>query len=92
MLLSENINKSDSAYDFKFDTVEEAIEAIKQGEMIVIADDGIIVWSQPSGSYNTPNKGDLRHYPDADSPIYKSLIDGNTYSPDTYPDGWEIQE
>ena len=39
MLLSENINKSDSAYDFKFDTVEEAIEAIKQGEMIVIADD-----------------------------------------------------
>ena len=59
---------------------------------IVIADDGIIVWSQPSGSYNTPNKGDLRHYPDADSPIYKSLIDGNAYSPDTYPDGWEIQE
>lgn len=59
---------------------------------IVIADDGIIVWSQPSGSYNAPNKGDLRHYPNADSPIYKSLIDGNAYSPDTYPAGWEIQE
>lgn len=59
---------------------------------IVIANDGIIVWSQPSGSYNAPNKGDLRHYPNADSPIYRSLIDGNAYSPDTYPAGWEIQE
>lgn len=59
---------------------------------IVIAPDGIIVWSAPSGAYNTPNKGDLRHYPNADSPIYKSLIDGNAYSPDTYPAGWEIQE
>lgn len=59
---------------------------------IVIAPDGIIVWSAPSGAHNTPNKGDLRHYPNADSPIYKSLIDGNAYSPDTYPAGWEIQE
>ena len=59
---------------------------------VVVAPDGIIVWSAPSGAYNTPNKGDLRHYPNADSPIYKSLIDGNAYSPDTYPAGWEIQE
>ena len=59
---------------------------------IVIADDGIIVWSQPSGSYNAPNKGDLRHYPDADSSIYKSLIDGNSYSPTDYPAGWELVE
>ena len=57
---------------------------------VVIADDGIIVWSQPSGSYNAPNKGDLRHYPNADSPIYISKIDGNAYSPDTYPAGWEL--
>lgn len=59
---------------------------------VVIADDGIIVWSQPSGSYNAPNKGDLRHYPNADSPIYKSLIDGNSYSPTDYPAGWEPVE
>lgn len=59
---------------------------------VVIADDGIIVWSQPSGSYNAPNKGDLRHYPDADSSIYKSLIDGNSYSPTDYPAGWELVE
>lgn len=59
---------------------------------IRIAPDGIIVWSQPFGEYNAPDKGDLRHYPDADSPIYRSLIDDNAYSPEVYPDGWELYE
>lgn len=59
---------------------------------IVIAPDGIIVWEQPLGEYNAPDKGDLRHYPDADSPIYRSLIDDNAYSPEVYPDGWELYE
>ena len=59
---------------------------------IKIAPDGIIVWSQPFGEYNAPDKGDLRHYPDADSPIYRSLIDDNAYSPEVYPDGWELYE
>lgn len=59
---------------------------------IRIAPDGIIVWSQPFGEYNAPDKGDLRHYPYADSPIYRSLIDDNAYSPEVYPDGWELYE
>ena len=59
---------------------------------IRIAPDGIIVWEQPLGEYNAPDKGDLRHYPDADSPIYRSLIDDNAYSPEVYPDGWELYE
>lgn len=59
---------------------------------IRIAPDGIIVWSQPFGEYNAPDKGDLRHYPDPDSPIYRSLIGNNAYSPDEYPDGWELYE
>ena len=59
---------------------------------IRIAPDGIIVWSQPYGEYNAPDKGDLRHYPDSDSPIYRSLIDDNAYSPEEYPDGWELYE
>lgn len=59
---------------------------------IVIAPDGIIVWKQPTGEYDAPDKGDARHYPDADSPIYISTIDNNSYSPDTYPQGWELQE
>lgn len=57
---------------------------------IVIASDGIIVWHKPSGAYDAPNKDELRHYPDADSPVYVSLIDGNAFSPDEYPAGWEL--
>lgn len=59
---------------------------------IRIAPDGIIVWSQPFGEYNAPDKGDLRHYPDSNSPIYRSLIDDNAYSPEEYPAGWELYE
>lgn len=57
---------------------------------IVIASDGIIVWKQPKGEYDSPDKGDKRHYPDAESPVYISKIDANAYSPDSYPDGWEL--
>ena len=39
MLLSENVKDLQNTSDFKFDTVEEAIEAIKKGSMVVIADD-----------------------------------------------------
>lgn len=59
---------------------------------IVIASDGIIVWEQPRGEFDAPDKGDLRHYPDAEGPVYESTIDGNTWAPDTYPDGWTLVE
>lgn len=55
------------------------------------AGDGVDVWQQPSGAHDAYNKGDRVHYPDADGPIYVSLIDGNTWSPDAYPDGWELE-
>lgn len=57
---------------------------------IVIAPDGILVWKKPSGAHDAPNKNDLRHYPNEDSPVYRSLIDGNAYSPDEYAQGWEL--
>lgn len=56
---------------------------------IVIAPDGIIVWAQPRGEFDAPDKGDLRHFPDADGPVYRSLVDGNAYSPEAYPQNWE---
>lgn len=59
---------------------------------IDIADDGIDVWTQPTGAQNAYNKGDRVHYPAKDSPIYESLIDGNTWSPDAYPAGWKLAE
>lgn len=55
-----------------------------------MAGDGYLVWTQPTGAHNAYNTGDIVHYPTADDPLYKSLIDGNTWSPDSYPQGWEL--
>ena len=55
-----------------------------------MAGDGYLVWTQPTGAHNAYNTGDIVHYPTADDPLYKSLINGNVWSPDTYPAGWEL--
>ena len=52
-------------------------------------DDGIPVWSQPD-STNPYMTGDKVHYPDADGPVYESLIDNNVFSPEAYPQGWQL--
>lgn len=54
---------------------------------IGIDDSGYPVWSQPTGSHDAYNIGDTVNYNGA---LYKSIIDGNTYSPDEYPTGWEV--
>lgn len=59
---------------------------------IDIAGDGVDVWTQPTGAHNAYNTGDRVHYPTADDPIYVSLIDGNTWSPDVYPAGWQLEQ
>lgn len=59
---------------------------------IEVAPDGVIVWAQPHGAYDAVAKGDLRHWPDADGPVYRSLVEGNAYSPEAYPAGWELVE
>lgn len=48
---------------------------------------GYPVWSQPSGAHDAYNIGDIVNY---NGTLYKSLIDGNTWSPDAYPAGWEV--
>ena len=52
-------------------------------------DNGYPVWSQPTGAHDAYNKGDIVNY---NGVLYKSKINGNTYSPDAYPDGWEAVE
>lgn len=49
--------------------------------------DGYPVWSKPTGAHDAYNTGDIVDY---NGILYKSLIDGNVYSPDEYPQGWEI--
>ena len=48
---------------------------------------GYPVWSQPSGAHDAYNTGDIVNY---NGTLDKSLIDGNTWSPDAYPAGWEV--
>lgn len=47
------------------------------------------VWSRPSGAHDAYNMGDIVNY---NGTLYKSLIDGNTYSPEEYAQGWEVAE
>lgn len=51
----------------------------------------IPVWRQPTVAQDAYMMGDRVHYPDADSPVYRSLIDGNVWSPADYPQGWEVE-
>lgn len=50
-------------------------------------DEGYPVWSQPTGAHDAYNKGDIVDY---NGTLYVSLMDGNAYSPDAYPAGWEV--
>lgn len=47
---------------------------------------GYPVWSQPTGAHDAYNTGDIVNY---NGVLYESTMDGNTYSPDTYPAGWK---
>lgn len=48
---------------------------------------GYPVWAQPTGAHDAYNKGDIVNY---NGTLYQSLIDGNVYSPEVYPAGWQI--
>ena len=43
-------------------------------------------WVQPTGEHDAYNVGDKVIY---EGKVYESLIDGNTWSPVDYPQGWE---
>ena len=51
---------------------------------------GYPVWQQPTGAHDAYNIGDRVHFPDADSPVYESLINANVWSPQEYPAGWQL--
>ena len=43
-------------------------------------------WVQPTGAHDAYNTGDRVTY---NGKVYESIINGNTWSPDAYPQGWE---
>ena len=54
---------------------------------IGLDEEGYPVWSQPTGAHDAYNTGDIVNY---NGTLYRSLIGGNTWSPDAYPAGWEV--
>ena len=56
-------------------------------EPIGLTDDGYPIWAQPTGAHDAYNTGDIVDY---NGILYKSIINGNTWSPDAYPEGWEV--
>lgn len=48
---------------------------------------GYPIWSKPTGAHDAYGKGDIVSY---NEKLYRSLIDGNTWSPEEYPAGWEL--
>ena len=48
---------------------------------------GYPIWSRPTGAHDAYNIGDIVNY---NGSLFRSLIDGNIYSPDEYPAGWEL--
>lgn len=54
---------------------------------IGLDDSGYPVWSKPTGAHDSYNTGDVVNYNDV---LYVSTIDGNIWSPDEYPAGWEL--
>lgn len=54
---------------------------------IGLDDSGHPVWSQPTGAHDAYNAGDVVNY---NGVLYKSLINGNIWAPDAYPQGWEV--
>lgn len=54
---------------------------------IGVSEDGYPEWVQPLGASDAYNTGDIVTHNGA---LYKSLIDGNVWSPDEYPAGWEV--
>lgn len=52
-------------------------------------DGGYPIWSQPSGAHDAYNQGDIVNY---NGNLYESLINGNVWSPDVYPAGWQVVE
>lgn len=56
-----------------------------------VAAPGMIpVWRQPTGEQDAYMTGDRVKYTDENGPVYESLIDNNTWSPEAYPTGWEM--
>lgn len=52
---------------------------------IGLGESGYPLWSEPTGAHDAYTVGDVIEF---NGILYESLINGNVYSPEAYPDGW----
>lgn len=61
--------------------------AVSLYKAIGVTEDGYAEWVQPLGASDAYNTGDIVSY---NGTLYRSTIDGNVWSPEAYPAGWEV--
>lgn len=54
-----------------------------------VTEEGYPEWVQPVGASDAYNEGDIVSY---NGVLYRSTVNGNVWSPDAYPQGWEVYE
>jgi len=62
---------------------------MRKEETYTTTESGYPEWQQPEGSHDAYNTGDIVTY---EGETYISTIDGNTWSPTEYPQGWDVYE
>lgn len=61
--------------------------AVSLYKAIGVSESGYPEWVQPLGATDVYNTGDIVSY---NGTLYISTIDGNVWSPESYPAGWEV--
>jgi len=70
------------AHTSQIDWTPDSVPALFK---LTVPDNVIAEWVQPTGSHDAYKKDDLVTF---EGDTYRSLIDANTWSPTTYPQGW----
>ena len=78
----------EAQYDIKTEITKLwlAIRELQKGE--TEGETEVKDFVQPTGAHDAYNEGDMVRFIDGN--VYRSKINANVWSPDTYPSGWEI--
>lgn len=61
--------------------------AVSLYKPVGVTESGYPEWAQPVGASDAYNTGDIVSH---NGTLYQSTIDGNVWSPEAYPQGWEL--
>lgn len=87
--LARQAPKAQYNYDTEIEKIWEAIRALQSNNNTEGDTNPPEEFKQPTGAHDAYMKGATVVY---NGKTYKSIIDNNVWSPDTYPNGWEVIE